>query len=325
MAAVLAVTGSENSTIASHWVREPLIDAGVDDFAVGGFAALAEAAQGAIDHERDVEMIARHLVHITLPTDVSPILVRVHAADRDRVMHRLDHRRPEQRLVDDPALHQPFGTYLYPLRTPQVVGDQLVAVHVKVLVVPDAVDPDPLGDGWLGSMGIIVEQLALAASVAPDSNGHRTAFMIIRWAFLLGIMVFRSNVRRAATPIPEDQHDDFIDRQLTLSLKIAVTNELVGRHGLEVIDACLPHLTAAHARSASEWEIDHYGGQYHRIDPITREGRLLQTIGQYVEIMSTLKALLERAELAHHAHHSLAKSVYHPERRTGPSSRTLLL
>lgn len=240
----------------------------------------------------------------------------MHAADRDRVVHRLDHRRPEQRLVDDPALLQPFGvrsfpllqicldsepadsstrpqTHLYPLRTPHVVGAQLVACHIKVLVVPDAVDPDPLGDGWLGSTAVIVEQLALAATVAPDSNGHRTAFMIIRWAFLLGIMVFRSNVRRAATPIPEDQHDDFIDRQLKLSLKLAITNELVGRHGLEVIDACLPHLTAAHARSAGEWEIDHYGGQYHRIDPITREGRLLQTIGQYVEIMSALKALLE--------------------------------
>ncbi|GAA5890894.1 hypothetical protein JCM8208_003088 [Rhodotorula glutinis] len=273
-------------------------------------------------------MIHRHLVSITLPTNVSPILVRVHAADRDRVLHRLDHRRPEQRLVGDAVTEQPFGTHLYPLRTAGVVGDQLVAVHVKVLVVPDALEPDPVGDGWLGAMAVVLEQLGLAASVAPNSEGHHTAFMIIRWAFLLGGLIMRTNVLRAGDPpIPEDQHGAVMDYQLTLSLKNGIRNELVGRHGLEVIDACLPRLTAQHARAAGEWEISRYGNQYHRIDPITRDGRLLQTVGQYVEIMSELKFLLEarRVELVHAAHNSLAKSVYHPERRTGPSSMSVLL
>jgi len=229
-------------------------------------------------------------------------------------MHRLDHRRPEQRLVDDPALHQPFGvrsfpllqiclesepadlstrtqTHLYHLRTPQVVGDQLVAVHIKVVVVPDEVDPDPLANGWLGAMAIIIEQLALAASVAPDSEAEHTALMIMRWAFLLAAEVFESNVR--AGGIPEDQRADVIHTQFLISLRRAINNALIGRHGLEVIEACLPRLTAAHARSAGEREVQRYGAQLHRIYPVSHDDRALETVGQYVEIMRELKPLLE--------------------------------
>ncbi|GAA5922415.1 hypothetical protein JCM3775_005721 [Rhodotorula graminis] len=324
MALVGSATGSESVLLAIHWVHGPLVAADIHHFGIGGLAALAYAAQGAINQRRDVELIARHLVNVSIPTRLAPITVRVHAADHERTVNRLDHRAFQDRLIVDATLHGPFQTHAFQLSTAHIRADQPIECHVKVVVVPEAVEPDPHGDGWLGCNAVIVEQLALASTVEVDSDGHHTAFMLIRWAFLLDVLVLRSNVQeQRAEAIPEEQHGAIIDRHLLLSVQNSVDRWLVGRHGLEIIDAILPRLTAHHARSAAAWESTHYNHQYHRFDPVTPEGRRREITGQYEEIMSALKTLLERTELA--AQHSLAKSVYHPERRSGPSSSNVLL
>lgn len=171
-------------------------------------------------------------------------------------------------------------------------GQRGVECFVKIVPMMPGAEPGRAGErNWRTWAYIVLDQLTLAVGEAAGSDGHFAALMVARWAFLFGTALYRLENERF--PPPAGQHaDDLVDHSIRYTLDVAMAQLLVGAHGVRMIDQWLDMLTPASVVGGADWEIAHFGEQYHVLAPVTQQGQRNELVGQYSEIFKGLRAAL---------------------------------
>ncbi|KPV75686.1 uncharacterized protein RHOBADRAFT_52722 [Rhodotorula graminis WP1] len=307
---VLELTAVESDLVTERYVQVQLHERGIP-YALGGLAGLAAGAESwhRAGYDTPVTVLLR-TIHV--PTKFAPIMIHVRP---DKVEDAAG------MIIYDPEIHAPFETHRCRWYSTRVQGQRPIRSFVKIVPMVHPQDPGRAGErNWRTWAYIVLDSFELAAGEPVDSDGHYAALMVARWAFLFGTALYWVEQEHFPPP-PNQSADDLIDHSLRHTLDAAMAQVLVGAPGVATIDRWLTIFRADSVAGAADWEMAHFGAQYHALDPITPHGRRNELKGQYREIVKSLRAglYMARDRIDPHAQHhfaSLAKSAYEPQSRT---------
>ncbi|TNY19918.1 hypothetical protein DMC30DRAFT_283762 [Rhodotorula diobovata] len=252
---------------------------------VGGFAALAMHQAFLQDSRERTHALCTYSV----PTQDTPIVLHV----RGRVQGQADARqdtfassanRPDVGTRQRRATEQPFETSVYFSRDPE--GQRGVRCHVKVL---DLSLPDNLmrvftfGGAPLRHVAwsaVVVEQLVLAANAEGD--GLSAAWMVTRWALLVGIDEVSMEYPHVARP----GQDELVAAHVVNAFR-GMLPATPPRHF--VIDSWLGRLNSASASAAFTYERDLLGRHEQLVTGVAEQWLK----DQYAEIAVQLRNILQ--------------------------------
>ncbi|GAA5890896.1 hypothetical protein JCM8208_003089 [Rhodotorula glutinis] len=306
---LVEITAVEAELVTRDYVQLPFHDGRVP-YALGGLAGLAAGAESWLRAGYDVEPVASLLRTVRVPTKFAPFTVHVRP-------HEV--QDAEGMVIYDRRVHAPFA------------GERGLECFVKIEPMMPGEEPGRAGErNWRTWSFIVLDQLKLAAGEPPGSDGFYAALLVVRWAFLFGTALYW--VDHQLHPPPPGQHaDDLVDHFVRQTLDGTLTQALVGAHDVARIHQwLLVVLVPASVVGAADWEMAHFGAQYHALHPITPQGQRNELVGQYAEIVKSLRAALylARDRLDPHGQFqaaSLGKSAFEPQSRSRRIERDVLL
>ncbi|GAA5837844.1 hypothetical protein JCM9279_006877 [Rhodotorula babjevae] len=317
---LVEITAVESELLTKEFVQVPFHAAHVP-YALGGLAGLAAGAENWLRAGYGVEPVASLLRTVRFPTKFAPVTVYVRPHEVQDAEDLV--------IYDRRHVYTPFSTYRCRWSSTTVQRERRVECFVKILPMRPGDNPGRPGErNWRTWSFIVLDQLTLAAGEAPGSDGLHAALVVVRWAFLFGTALFHSENEQHPPP-PGQDPGELVDRFLEHAIGQTLAQALVGAHDVAVIDRWLVGvLTPTSVVGAADWDIAHFGAQYHALAPISQEARRRELVGQYSEIVKSLRAGLYRDRLDPPGRYhiaSLAKSAYEPQSRSRRAERDVLL